>query len=72
MANPYAFVFVVLLGAMLWGFIRRSEREFRRGYLLAIEHLEQMTRPGRLGSCELDEAIAKLREETGAKRSTDR
>ena len=53
----------VLVAVSIWWFVRRADREFRRGYLLAIKHIEGMTRPGLIGSYELDAAITKLREE---------
>lgn len=34
------------------------------GYRLALDHVEEMTRPGRLTTYHLDEALRKLRHET--------
>lgn len=45
-----------------------SLREFRRGYLLAIDHVERMTRPGHSLSYSLDEAITILRKETSGRK----
>ena len=52
----------VLVGFVVgvWWQLRAVDRAYR----LALDHIEQMTRPGRIGTYELDDALAKLREET--------
>lgn len=40
-----------------------QQRAREHGYLLALEHVEQMTRPGKVGTYTLDEALAALRKE---------
>lgn len=42
---------------------RRANREFTRGYRMALDHVEHMTRPGVMSSYELPEALAVLRRE---------
>ncbi|MDQ2780955.1 MAG: hypothetical protein M3Y26_00235 [Actinomycetota bacterium] len=51
-----------LLGAVLVA-IWRSERRFRQGYLMALDHVEQMTH-GRITGRPLSEVLATLRDET--------
>ena len=47
---------------VLW-WIWRSRGQHRGGYLLALDHVEEMTRPGQLTTHTLDDALRKLREE---------
>ncbi len=47
-------------------------RGHRWGYLLALDHLEEMIRPKLLGCYEPTDAIAKLREESGQRQGADK
>jgi hypothetical protein len=58
--------FGVALAVILW-FWRRADQEFRRGYLLALDHVEGMTRRG-LVRHELPEALGLLRTEMATQR----
>lgn len=64
MITDIAIVWAVGASALFWWFVRHSEREFRRGYLLAVDHVEQMTR-STLVQYALPDALRKLRDEMG-------
>lgn len=40
-----------------------QRRAADRAYVLALDHVEQMTRPGKIDTCTLDEALTRLRSE---------
>lgn len=48
---------LAIVGRWIW-----SSREFRRGYLLALDHVDEMTRPGPIQRSTSD-AIRQLRRE---------
>lgn len=63
--NDCAILFLLFVQAILSAalFVVRA-RSFRTGYTLAIDHIEQMTAPGRLTTYRTEDAIAQLRKET--------